>query len=57
MKTVNAIRAWWRGVWSKKLGLQQDTFPYVLEALQDRLLIVEKRCEALTPSVWMYRRD
>lgn len=44
------MRLWWRNGWAKRLGWSADPFPTVLADLQDRLLVIEKHRDALSPT-------
>ncbi len=57
MNVLNSLRVKWRAFWAHRLGWQADDFAHVLGDLTVRMLIVEKRCEALTPSELLYRRN
>ncbi len=56
MSVLTKLGAWWRAFWANRLGWQSDDFANVLGDLTIRLLIVQKRCEALTPSELLFRR-
>lgn len=47
---------WWEQIWSRRLGLVNDPFPRVFADLQERLMVIQKRCDALMPTVWEGRR-
>lgn len=46
------VHDWWRRVWRERLRISTDEHEAIMADLENRLFVIEKRCKALTPTLW-----